>query len=102
MIKVIAELNHVIEPYMLQRVAYHNSDTMGLIVTGVPMSYHQTNVTLTWKKLAAQAGYYISIMLYLFYGALFYSFLTSISSFIKFSCEFQLRVGLWFNVNAYT
>jgi len=54
------------------------------------------------EKLAAETDYYISIMLYLSYGALFYSFLTSISSFIKFSCEFQLRVGLWFNVNAYT
>ena len=79
---------------MLQAVVYHNADKAGLIVMGVPLFHHQTNLTLTWTELGIRTGYYISIMLYLSYEVLLYLFPAFISPFILFSCGFQLSVGV--------
>ena len=88
--------------YMLQPAVYHNSDETGIIITRVPLAHHQTNVTLAWTELGTRTGYYIFIMLYVFYEVLLYLFPTSISPVVRFSCGFQLSVCVRFNINTDT
>ena len=42
------EPNPVIKLYLSASIAHHNTD--GLIVTGVPLTYHKANIILAWKE----------------------------------------------------